>query len=60
MKKSTYGLAYDCPYLERQIDCPLKQVEHISFMEKVKWINNLSNEEKYTIMERHQVCSGNR
>lgn len=55
-----YGLAYSCSLLERQPDCPLKQVEHLSFSEKVKWIDNLSEEEKKTILEHHKSCSGNR
>jgi hypothetical protein len=29
-----YSLAYACPYLERQEDCPFKQVEHLSFRKK--------------------------
>jgi len=49
-----------CPHLERKDDCPLKQVEHISFLEKVKWIDTLNKEEKDTILERHKVCSKNR
>lgn len=55
-----YGLAYNCPHLERQPDCPLKQVEHLLFLEKVKWINTLIEEEKEAILECHQVCSKNR
>lgn len=55
-----YGLAYNCPHLERQPDCLLKQVEHLSFSEKVKWIDCLSEEEKEAILEHHQVCSKNR
>lgn len=50
-ENNLYGLAYDCPYIERQVDCPLKQVEHLSFWKKVKWIDYLSDEEKETIME---------
>ena len=55
-----YGLAFSCPAQKRQPDCPFKQVEHLSFLEKVKWINTLSDEEKETILERHQICSKNR
>lgn len=47
---SLYGLAYNCPHLERQPDCPLKKLEHLSFQEKVKWINTLSEEEKEAIL----------
>jgi hypothetical protein len=60
IKINLYGLAYNCPHLERQLDCPLMQVEHLSFLEKVKWIDSLNEEEKEAILERHQVCSKNR
>lgn len=59
-KINLYGLSYNCPYLERQPDCPLKQIEHLSFSEKVKWIDNLSEEEKEVILKQHQICSQNR
>lgn len=55
-----YGLAYNCPLLETQEDCPLKKWLHLSFKEKVKWIDNLSEEEKKTILEHHKSCSGNK
>lgn len=59
-ENSLYGLTYGCPHLERKVDCPFKQVEHLSFQEKVKWINTLIEEEKETILECHQICSQNR
>lgn len=55
-----YGLAYRCPILERRVDCPLKEVDHLSFKEKVIWIQSLSKEEKAILMEFHLVCSNNR
>jgi hypothetical protein len=55
-----YGLAYDCPHLERKVDCPIKEGEHLSFKEKVKWIDHLSEKEKETMLERHKVCTKNR
>jgi hypothetical protein len=55
-----YGLAYACPHLDRNAECPLQQVEHLSFQEKVKWINHLSEEEKKAILEYHQLCFKNR
>ena len=59
-ENSLYGLTYGCPHLERKVDCPIKEVEHLSFKEKVKWIDHLNNEENNTILEHHQVCSKNR
>jgi hypothetical protein len=41
-----YGLAYDCPHLTRQDDCPLKAFEQFPFKQKVLWINGLSKDEK--------------
>lgn len=55
-----YGLAYSCPHLDRNEVCPLKQIENLSFLEKVKWIDTLSEEEKEAILKHHQVCSQNR
>ena len=52
-----FGLAYACPYLERQEDCPLKIVVHLSFKGKVLWIKELSNVEKEIILEHHRACS---
>lgn len=61
MKESDlYGIAYGCPKMCRAKDCPLKQIEHLTFLEKVKWIDHLSEKEKKTILEHHQVCSKNR
>jgi hypothetical protein len=57
IKINLYGLAYSCPHLERRPDCPLKQVEHLSFLEKVKWIDQLSDEKRKVIFEHHKVCT---
>jgi hypothetical protein len=59
-KITLYGLAYSCPHLERQDDCPFMHVKHLSFQEKVKWIDNLNEEERKIILEHHQRCSKNR
>jgi hypothetical protein len=29
-----YGLAFDCPYQKRKDDCPLKEIDCLSFIEK--------------------------
>ena len=41
---SLYGLAFDCPYFDRQDDCPLKEMEQLHLRERVNWINSLSQE----------------
>lgn len=55
-----YGLAFNCPYLERQDDCLLKVIEQLSFKEKVNWVNGLSQDFKQKILEKHKNCSANR
>jgi len=55
-----YGIAYGCPCIQRKDNCPLKEVEYLSFSEKVIWINGLSNEKIKTILEHHKACSKNR
>jgi hypothetical protein len=57
---SLYGLAFDCPYFDRQDDCPLKEMEQLPFKEKVNWLNGLSNERKKEMVEKHISCSENR
>ena len=57
---SLYGLAFDCPYFDRQVDCPLKEIEQLPFKEKVNWINSLSKERKQKLIEKHKICSKNR
>jgi len=59
-ENSLYGLTYGCPHLERQPDCPLRKIDHLSFQEKVKWIDSLSDEEKEAILEHHKECSKSR
>lgn len=55
-----YGLAFGCPYLDRQDDCPLKDIEQLSFKKKVNWINGLSQERKQKMIKRHMNCLKNR
>jgi hypothetical protein len=55
-----YGLAFDCPYLDRQDDCPLKEMEPLALRKKVIWINNLSQDQKQKLIEEHKNCSKNR
>jgi len=59
-ENNIYGIAYNCPVLERLDNCPLKQVEHLSFKEKVEWIKCLTKKEKQIILAHHKKCSKNR
>ncbi len=57
---SLYGLAFDCPYYDRQDDCPLKEMEQLLLKDKVNWINSLSQDGKQKLIEKHKNCSKNR
>lgn len=57
---SLYGLAFECPYFDRQDDCPLKEMEQLPLREKVNWINSLSQDRKQKLIEKHKNCSKNR
>ncbi len=52
-----YGLSYECPYVIRKSNCPLKCVDSFSFQKKVDWIDDLSEERKRSIYEQHITCS---
>lgn len=45
-KMEIYGLAYDCPYRQRKNNCLLKGFDCYSFVDKIKIINVLSQDEK--------------
>ena len=57
LEVSLYGLAYNCPTQHRQDDCPFKQEEHLTFKEKVDWIDGLTKDIKQIIIEEHKKCS---
>ncbi len=52
-----YGIAFNCPYLERKEDCPLLTREHFSLIEKAKWITELDIKKKQSILQHHLRCS---
>lgn len=52
-----YGIAYLCPKLLRNDQCPLNEVDNLSFKEKVIWIEGLSEQKKESILKHHFVCS---
>ncbi len=55
-----YGLAYNCPYLQRIDGCPFKPVDSLSFKKKVDWIRGLNVEEKANILDHHSFCTRKR
>ena len=52
-----FGLAFGCPALQREDDCPLKMFDSFQFKEGVVQIENLSREKKEMILEHHRICS---
>jgi len=51
-----YGLSYECPYIRRKDNCPLKDINSLPFKEKVDWIDCLSEDKQRSILEQHSVC----
>ncbi len=56
-RDTVYGIAYDCPALEREDDCPMNVYKDLSFYEKFKKINLLTNKEVRDICIHHEKCS---
>lgn len=52
-----YGIAYECPNKKRDKDCPLLEIDHLSFKEKVEFIDELSEEKKKNILSHHTFCT---
>jgi hypothetical protein len=55
-----YGLAYKCPFYRRKNNCPFNEIEHLSFKEKVDWIDLLSEDKQRSIWNLHLACFKNR
>ncbi len=51
-----YGLAFQCPYNNRQEDCPLIKVDGMTFREKIEWINGANPTLLKTIGIAHKTC----
>ncbi|KJF45300.1 hypothetical protein LH29_07940 [Draconibacterium sediminis] len=52
------GLAYECPKGKiRDKECPLRELEFLSFSEKVHWIDQIDYEQINEILEHHKICS---
>lgn len=52
-----YGCAFECPVKQRNKDCPFNEVEHLSYKEKIFWLQSISTEIKKNIIEHHLVCT---
>lgn len=53
------GIMYGCPSGRREEVCPLFQVEHLSFIERMNWLNEQHDERKMSILKYHMKCSKN-
>ena len=56
-KPVLYSISYGCPKMDRSHDCPLLEIEHLAFKEKIKWINELSKEKEELILSHHSLCT---
>jgi hypothetical protein len=56
-KSDIYGIAYECPKRNRDNDCPLLDIDDLSFKEKLDWINELNDEKKESIVNHHRFCT---
>jgi len=54
---SLYGLAFGCPFIERDDSCPLKEVDNLTLGEKYQWVSNLDDEDKFKLLDFHFHCS---
>lgn len=58
MKKMyVYCIAYECPKLNRNNDCPLLEIDHLSFYDKIIWIDQLKDDRIAAILKHHQLCT---
>lgn len=58
-KSDLYSIAYSCPKNNRDNDCPLLEIEHLSFKEKIDWIDRLDEESQQFILKHHYLCTKN-
>lgn len=57
LKITLAGLAYECPHSKRVNNCPFLEIEHLTFKEKLAWIDQFSQDRKIQIMNFHYGCS---
>jgi len=51
-----YGLAFQCPYQNRQDDCPLANFDDLTFMEKIILIDEMDQEFIDMIKCKYKYC----
>lgn len=55
-----YSIAYDCPKKNRSKECPMSKIDHLSFYDKVIWIDHLKDDRIDEILKYHMLCSKNK
>ncbi len=55
-----YGNLYVCPAGKRNPDCPILEIQNLTFAERVEWFDDLSDEEKSVLEEHHKNCVAKR
>jgi len=57
-KLEVYSLSYTCPKSkDRDKDCPFLEMDHLSFKEKIAWIDQLDDKKKDTFLKHHLKCT---
>lgn len=52
-----YCIAYGCPKLNRNRECPIWCIDDLTFEEKIEFINQLNDDEIDQIIDYHLVCT---
>lgn len=51
------SIAFKCPKIVRNKECPLLEIDHLEFHEKIDWIDKLKNNRIEAILKHHFHCS---
>ena len=57
MKTNLYNIAYGCPKLDRDENCPLLELDHLSFKERVIKIDEFDDEKIEVMLKHHAYCT---
>lgn len=61
IRKLLIGLLRECPFSNNNPkDCPLRKVRHLSFIEKIKYIDSLNSDECVEVFGKHLACLAKR
>jgi len=55
-KNIIYGLAFQCPYINRLVECPLYSIDNLNFREKIRWIEGIKSQMEEEILNKHREC----